>query len=153
MKKINDYIYAFTERYGLGNGEFWAKFAGFCIIGISNVIIFYLVNIFCLYLLSSYKNEWDFVIANLVSFVLSVIWSFYWNKKLVFHHEHESFMSELKSLGRAFMAYAFCGIVLNNLLSYLWIHGLNISKLIAPLLNVIVTTPINFFLNDKWTFR
>jgi putative flippase GtrA len=51
------------------------------------------------------------------------------------------------------MSYGFTGIILNNILSYIWIDMLGISKVVAPLINMIIGVPINFIINKLWAFR
>ena len=51
------------------------------------------------------------------------------------------------------MAYGFTGIILNNVLSAIWINALGISKYVAPMLNLIFSIPLNFIINKLWAFR
>lgn len=55
--------------------------------GISNTLVSYLLNLFCLFVLDKYDVAYDYVIANTVSFILSVLWSFFWNERLVFYRK------------------------------------------------------------------
>lgn len=55
----------------------------FDIVGISNTIISYVLNVLVLLTLRLWEVSWDFVAANVVAFVLSVLWSFYWNNRFV----------------------------------------------------------------------
>ena len=59
----------------------------------------------------------------------------------------------LKALLKTYISYGVTGIVLNNILSFLWIDVLGISKLIAPMINLIFSVPINFLLNKYWAFK
>jgi len=132
----------------------WIQFIKFGIVGVSNTVISYLLNIGTLFLLKSMGLTYDYLIANTVAFVLSVLWSFYWNERFVFIKNKENFRSNrLVRLFKMYMSYAFTGIILNNVLSYGWISLFGISKLIAPLINSAVGVPINYFINKKWTFE
>lgn len=135
--------------------ELLIQFIKFGIVGVSNTIVAYVLNVAVLFLLDKANAfvQWDYVIANTVAFILSVLWSFYWNNKLVFDMEGTSWKDLLKALMKMYVAYAFTGIVLNNILSYLWIDVLHISKFIAPLINSIIGVPINFILNKFWAFQ
>ena len=97
--------------------------------------------------------KWDYIFANIVSFTISVFWSFYWNNRYVFREKPDEARNKWKALGRTFLAYGFTGYVLNNLLSFVWIDIFGISKYIAPLINLIVSVPVNFLLNKLWAFR
>lgn len=130
------------------------QFIKFGIVGVSNTLVSYLLNLLCLLLLDKYDVAYDYVIANTVAFVLSVLWSFYWNERFVFTEKQEGYRSNrLVRLLKMYLSYGFTGIILNNVLSFLWISVLGISKVIAPLINSAVGVPINYVLNKKWTFE
>ena len=57
------------------------------------------------------------------------------------------------TLLKTYLAYGFTGIVLNNTLSWIWIEQFGVSKFIAPLINLIVSIPVNFYINKFWTFK
>lgn len=125
------------------------QFAKFCIVGLTNTIVSYAINVFVLFLLQSYEVKWDFFASNIVAFLLSVLWSFYWNNRFVFNENKNNVW---RKLIRTYIAYGFTGIVLNNLLSWLWILILGISKYIAPLINLLISVPLNYIINRKWAF-
>lgn len=129
------------------------QFVKFGIVGLTNNIIFYIFNIFVLWLFHPKNFKWDYIIANIVGFLISVLWSFYWNNKYVFKINNNEKRSPLKTLLKTYIAYGFTGIVLNNLFSYIWIERLGISKYIAPIINLFITVPLNFILNKIWAFR
>lgn len=58
-----------------------------------------------------------------------------------------------KALGKCFLSYGFTGFILENVLSYIWVDRVGISKYIAPLLNLVFTVPTNFLLNKLWAFK
>ena len=127
------------------------QFVKFGLVGVSNTLISYGINILTLKLLEPSSISWDYIIANGVAFVLSVLWSFYWNNKYVFTSEEKR--SAFLTLLKTYAAYGFTGIILTNILSYVWIDLLWISKYIAPILNLIISIPINFLINKKWAFK
>ena len=130
------------------------QFIKFGIVGVSNTLVSYLLNLLCLFLLDKYDVAYDYVIANTVAFILSVLWSFYWNERFVFTKQNEDYKSnKFVRLLKMYLSYGFTGIILNNVLSFLWISVLGISKVIAPLINSAVGVPINYVLNKKWTFE
>lgn len=114
----------------------------------------YLLNIGVLLVLKSFSLACDYIIANTVAFLLSVLWSFYWNERFVFTKNKEGYRSNWwVRLLKMYLSYSFTGIILNNVLSCVWISLLGISKLIAPLINSAVGVPINYVINKKWTFE
>lgn len=131
------------------------QFVKFGIVGVSNTVISYVVYLAVLF--SFQKMGWlpkaDYFIANVLAFILSVLWSFYWNNKFVFKQEEGEKRSIWKTLLKTYMSYAFSGLILTNVLSVLWIEVLHISKVIAPLINLVVSVPLNFILNKFWAFR
>ena len=130
------------------------QFIKFGIVGASNTLVSYLLNLLCLVVLDKYHVAYDYVIANTVAFVLSVLWSFYWNERFVFTKQNEDYKSnKFVRLLKMYLSYGFTGIILNNVLSFVWISVLGISKVIAPLINAAIGVPINYVINKKWTFE
>ncbi len=105
------------------------------------------LNVLVLLALKPLNVSWDFIVGNMVAFILSVLWSFYWNNRFVFTVQEGQHRSIWRSLLKTYVAYGFTGIILNNILSWLWINVLDISKFIAPLINLIISVPVNFIIN------
>lgn len=135
------------------NWEGFMQFVKFGIIGLSNTVISYILNVAVLLILSPFSVSWDFFTGNMVGFLLSVLWSFYWNNRFVFTMQEGQRRSVWKALLKTYLAYGFTGIILNNILSWLWITKFGISKFIAPVINLIVSVPLNFIINKLWAFR
>ena len=45
------------------------------------------------------------------------------------------------------------GKYLSNILSYVWIRVFGISRYLAPLINLVVSIPVNFLMNKLWAFK
>lgn len=129
------------------------QFIKFSIVGVSNTFISYVINILVLVCLSPMQLAWDYIVGNIISFLLSVLWSFYWNNKYVFTLKEGESRSIAKALLKTYISYGFTGIILNNILSWLWISILGISKYIAPIINLLASVPINYIINKLWAFR
>ena len=129
------------------------QFVKFGIVGVSNTILAYLLNIGTILLLIPLNVSWDYIAGNLVGFFLSVLWSFYWNSKFVFVAKEGEKRNTGKALLKTYISYGFTGIVLNNILSYIWVDILGISKYIAPAFNLVLSVPINFIINKLWAFK
>ncbi len=123
------------------------QFLKFGIVGFSNTIISYLIYSFLVFLNVNY------LIASIISFVVSVLNSFYWNNKFVFKKNNEENRSIFSTLIKTFTAYSITGLFLNNILLVILIEKLIINKYLAPLLVLIVTIPLNFILNKYWAFN
>lgn len=129
------------------------QFVKFGIVGLSNTIISYVLYLVVLWILKNQNVSWDYIAGNLIAFVLSVLWSFYWNNKYVFKKDENSERSWWKALIKTYISYGFSGIILTNILAYLWVDILGISKLIAPIITLVATVPLNFIMNKLWAFK
>ena len=128
------------------------EFLQFGLVGVSNTIISYLLYVVTLLFVSKSGVKFDYIIANIVSWLLSVLWSFYWNNKFVFKKEEGEKRNIWAALFKTYVSYGFTGLILNNILSVLWVSVLHISKMLAPIINLVISIPINFFMNKLWAF-
>lgn len=128
------------------------EFLQFGLVCVSNTIISYLLYVVTLLLVSKSGVKFDYIIANIVSWLLSVLWSFYWNNKFVFKKEEGEKRNIWAALFKTYVSYGFTGLILNNILSVLWVSVLHISKMLAPIINLVISIPINFFMNKLWAF-
>lgn len=131
------------------------QFVKFGIVGVSNSVLSYVLYALSLFLLQKAEIavEWNYLIAQAISFVLSVLWSFYWNQKYVFVVEEGQHRSLLKALLKTYVSYSFTGLFLNSVLLSLWIQVLHISEYIAPVINLVINVPVNFLINKFWAFK
>ncbi|WP_162011256.1 GtrA family protein [Streptococcus sp. S784/96/1] len=130
------------------------EFFKFGIVGLSNTLLSYMI-----YLVSwsgikwlGISGEFRYLSAQTIAFIVGVLWSFYWNNKLVFTESREE-RHIWKALLKTFASYSITGLFLNSLLLIIWIKFFNLSELIAPILNLIISVPINFLLNKFWAFK
>lgn len=131
----------------------FVQFIKFGLVGVSNNAVFYLLYAGILSLLSGLEWKQDYILANVVAFTISIFWSFYWNNKYVFKKAEDNKRNMWMALGKCFLSYGFTGYIMENVLSYIWIERIGISKYIAPLLNLVFTVPANFLLNKLWAFK
>ena len=75
------------------------------------------------------------------------------NKRFVFQKESISTKNAIYEYMKSMAIYSFTGLILSNILLHIWIVNLNISELIAPIINVLIVTPSNYILNKLWTFN
>lgn len=147
------FSHIFKKEFSQKQEDVLTQFVMFGLVGVSNTLISYLINVGILLALRPLGFSWDYIVANIVAFILSVLWSFFWNNKFVFKTEDGKKRSIWLPLLKTYVAYGFTGIVLNNVLSWLWIDILNVSKFVAPLINLIISVPLNFILNKLWAFK
>lgn len=98
-------------------------------------------------------SQTDYLVAQVIAFILSVLWSFYWNNRFVFKQEENEERNLLHALVKTYISYAFTGLFLNSVLSLLWVEVFAIPKIVAPIINLIVSVPINFLMNKFWAFK
>lgn len=132
----------------------WLQFVKFGIVGLSNTVISYLTYVISLLIIQKLGlfPRIDYFIAQFVGFVLSVLWSFYWNNKYVFRDDAGK-RNILQALLKTYMSYAFTGLFLNGILSFVWVEIFHWSKMIAPIINLLVSVPVNFLINKFWAFK
>lgn len=132
MKDLDDYIALFKQ------------FIKFGIVGVSNTAISLLVYYFFIWL-----SKDLYIVGNTVGFTVSVFNAYYWNNKYVFQKGEEG---HVKPLLRTFAAYGMTFLMSTGLL-YLWVDVLGVSEVIAPIISLLITIPMNFLLNKFWTFK
>lgn len=118
------------------------QFLKFCVVGLSNTVISLAVYYIILYFGAHY------VIASILSFIISVLNAYYWNYKYVFNSKSDI----LKSLIKTYTSYGF-SYVLSTTLLIILVEYYNISELLAPILVLVITVPLNFILNKFWAFK
>lgn len=131
------------------------QFIKFGIVGVSNTVIsyaLYTVSLLGLRIGGLFAGI-DYFIAQVISFILSVLWSFYWNNKAVFVLKEGEQRSVWRALLKTYVSYSFTGLFLNSLLIWLWVDVMHISEFAAPLINLVISVPINFIINKCWAFK
>lgn len=123
------------------------QFVKFGMVGISNTVISYAVYAVLVFFGCPY------LIANLVAFVVSVLNSFYWNNRYVFTLESGQTRSMWRALVKTFASYSVTGLFLSSGLLWFWIDACGVSEYVAPIINLLVTVPLNFLLNKFWAFK
>ena len=157
IEKIIDFILCRLLRLKINETQWEAlmQFVKFGIVGLSNTVISYVIYVGTLILFQ--KNNLipsvDYLVAQVIAFSLSVLWSFYWNNKFVFEKADNEERNIVHALIKTYISYAFTGLFLNSILSLLWVEVLGIPKIIAPIINLLVSVPLNFVMNKFWAFR
>ena len=93
-----------------------------------------------------------YLLGNVVGWIISVANAFFWNNRYVFRSDTHSKGALLKRVGKTYLCYG-ATFLLSTLLLYLQVDIIGWSKQIAPLVNLLVTIPLNFLLNKFWTFK
>lgn len=130
------------------------QFVKFGIVGVSNTVISYVIYAASLF---SFRQmgilpKSGYLVSQGIAFVLSVLWSFYWNNKVVFA-DGEGERNVFKALAKTYVSYSFTGLFLNSILLVLWVQVFHISEFIAPIINLLISVPLNFIMNKLWAFK
>jgi len=121
------------------------QFLKFSIVGVSNTLIYFLV-----YYLFLVVDNSLYLAGNVIGWLISVFNAWFWSRRYVFKKDGKG--EKLKELLRSYLSYG-ATFLLSSVLLWVEVEYLNISSLIAPILMLLVTVPVNFFINKYWTFR
>ena len=122
------------------------QFIKFGIVGVSNTLISLAVYEICVHLGCHY------LLANAIGLVISVVNAYYWNNRCVFGDgQKKPFHQHVKTYFKSLTAYGGT-FVLDSLLLMLWVEVIGVPEALAPILNLMITIPLNFLVNKYWTF-
>ncbi len=129
------------------------QFLKFCVVGMSNTIIAYLINMSILWLIKSFGWHYDYMFANSMAFIISVLWSYFWNNGYVFKIKDGEQRNSKEIIMKTYILYGFTGIVLNSFLLWIWVDLLGVSKIIAPWLNPAFSVSFTYVMSKLWIYR
>lgn len=122
--------------------EKYDDFIKFAIVGLGNLFVSLITYYILVYFSINYQ------IANIGGFITGSLNGYIWNKIWVFKSSKKNGSSIIKF----YLTYLSTWF-LSALLLYIWIEVFKISDIIAPVINVFITTPINYLLNKYWVFK
>ncbi len=120
------------------------QFFRFGLVGLSNTAIS-----LAIYYIFIFINKDFYLIGNTVGFIVSVLNAYYWSNKYVFQ---KSVKGHAKPLIKTYLSYGITFLIGTGLLFTL-VTFLQVPEIIAPLIILIVTIPMNFLLNKYWSFK
>lgn len=123
------------------------RFIKFSLVGVSNTLISYSIYIIFI------KIGMHYMYGNIVGFIVSVLNAVYWNNKYVFKRKTEENRYILITIIKSFISYGATSFFIGSILLFIWIDILHISEIIAPILNLLITIPLNFIANKVWIFK
>lgn len=159
LEKLADSIFAkffnlLHKEYGETLRNEVLQFTKFGIVGATTTLISYFTYVIFILTLDSIINyKYNYLVASFIAFFVSVTWSYYWNNRLVFIVLDGEKRNIIITLLKTYASYAFTGLVVSNLLLYIWIEKCHISELIAPIISLLITVPLNYVISKFWTFR
>lgn len=118
------------------------EFLKFGIVGLMNTIISIVIYWVLL------RLNINFLVANIISYSLGVINSYYFNSRWVFSSTNERRSTLLK-----FIIVNLIVLVITTNILKLLVDSININPYLAQLFTVAIGMVINFILNKFWTFK
>ena len=123
------------------------QFLKFGIVGVSNTAVS--MGIYYLFL---WFDSDLYMLGSIVGTILSIANAFFWNDRFVFTSKDKQSTNVLVRLGKTYISYGGTSI-LTNVLLFLEVSIFAVNKTVAPIINLIITIPLNFLINKFWTFR
>ena len=123
------------------------QFIKFGLVGISNTVVSWI----CYYVILWIDDDL-YMLGSLVGTVVSIANAFFWNDRFVFKGKENDWKSRLKRLGKTYVSYGGTSL-LSMLLLWVEVQLFGVNKVIAPIVNLLITIPLNFLINKFWTFR
>lgn len=131
------------------------QFIKFGLVGVSNTLISYGIEMLCYYVLfmhTACAESVKIIVTSVLAFVISVTNSYYWNSRYVFKNGARKTLCEhIVSYLKTVVCYGATGLVLAPLLK-VYVSGLGVPYWFSSLGTLIVTIPLNFVLNKFWAF-
>lgn len=129
------------------NKENILQFIKFGLVGVSNTV----VSMVCYYIVL-FINEDLYLLGSIIGTIVSIANAFYWNDKYVFKGNQNDWKSKLKRLGKTYVSYGGTSL-LSNVLLWIEVSFFGVNKNIAPIVNLLITIPLNYIINKFWTFK
>ena len=123
------------------------QFVKFGLVGVSNTLVSWI----CYYIIL-WIDDNLYMLGSLVGTVVSIANAFIWNDRFVFKGQENDWKNRLKRLGKTYVSYGGTSL-LSMLLLWIEVQLFGVSKVIAPVVNLLITIPLNFLINKFWTFR
>lgn len=148
MRRFVDTLF---HRLGANNKEerkaLILQFIKFGLVGVSNTLVSWI----CYYVIL-WMDDRLYLLGSAVGTVVSIANAFFWNDRYVFKGTDNDWKSRLKRLGKTYVSYGGTSL-LGMLLLWIEVRLLGVSKVLAPIVNLLITIPLNFLINKFWTFR
>ena len=119
----------------------------FGLVGCSNTVLSYIVFAICV------KAEIHYLISNIIAFIVGVLNAYYWSNRYVFKNKNGVKRNHIAALSKTFASYGITGVLLQSAMLYVMVELFSFDSLIAQLICLLITVPLNFILNKFWSFK
>lgn len=145
------------------------QFIKFGLVGVSNTLISYAVEMLGYYVLfraSTFPGTISLlgrmgivvtgeqvrvIVVTALAFIISVTNAYYWNNRYVFGQAKKTAGQHARAYLKTAACYALTGLILAPA-AKVWLVGVGVPFWIASLSTLIVTIPLNFLMNKFWAF-
>ena len=122
----------------------WEQFIKFVLVGCSNTVVVLIVY----YLVVWIAGTEYYLAGQTLGYFIGILNSYFWNSRYVFTQQK-------KKTGNSFVKMCLCYVLTYFIqigLLYGMVDVMQMSELIAPVIAILITTPINFVLNKVFAF-
>ena len=130
-------------RGALSRRHNWLQLARFCAVGASG----YVVNL-AVYTLLLRGADTHYLLAATCSFLVAVTNNYTWNRLWTFRGERGHFAYQ----GLRFLIVSTFALGLNLLILRVLVEELDLGKVVAQAIAIVLVTPLNFVGNKLWSF-
>lgn len=123
-----------------------AQFIKFGLVGVGNTAVSLAVYYIVLWL-----DPNMYLFGSILGAALSIFHAFLWSNYYVFPQKGQTPYEFFMSLGKCYASYGSTSI-LSNVMLWFEVSQWHINKLYAPVINLMITIPLNFVLNKLWVF-
>ena len=125
--------------------QFMKELVKFALVGCSNVAI----NLIGYWLLMALGMH--YILAYGVSYMVSVVNAYFLSNRFVFKEEPGQERNALASMAKVFLIYVGT-FVFSEVMLTIQIDYLEVPAGVAPIINLVITSPATFLLNKYWAF-
>jgi dolichol-phosphate mannosyltransferase len=130
-------------RGALSRPHNWAQLARFCVVGASG----YVVNL-AVYTLLLKAAGFHYLLAATCSFLVAVTNNYTWNRLWTFRGQR----GHIAYQGLRFLLVSTVALVANLVVLRLLVEELDVAKVLAQAIAIVLVTPLNFVGNKLWSF-
>lgn len=139
------------DKFGVHSASDFRKlvwqFVKFGLVGVSNTVVS-----MAIYYLFLWIDEDLYMVGSVLGTIISIANAFIWNDLFVFTGNPKDFKSVMLRLGKTYVSYGGTSL-LSNVLLWLEVALFDVSKVWAPVVNLLITIPLNYLINKFWTFK
>jgi len=131
-------------RGALGRRDNWTQLMRFCAVGASG----YVVNLGVYTLLVEVAGV-HYLLAATISFLVAVTNNYTWNRLWTFRHQR----GHVAYQGLRFLVVSTIALAANLAILHVLVDRLEVGKVLAQAIAIVLVTPLNFVGNKLWSFR